>query len=206
MKGSLRATAMDQVTICNLALSKLGEQSITSLDDGSLEARFCSLHYPVVLQQILLLNNWNFATKQAQLTQLSSTPLFGWSYAYQLPADYSRMNQFNGFNLGDSLHSYEIQGNTLLTNDDQAQITYISNSPDQSLFTPGFCRAFVLLLASELCKPLAGTENLKTALLAEFKTTMSAASQIDSNDERPARFNYIANSSLVQARFVQPIP
>ena len=66
---------MNQVTICNLALSKLGEQSITSLDDGSLEARFCSLHYPVVVTQILLLNNWNFATKQAQLTQLSATPL-----------------------------------------------------------------------------------------------------------------------------------
>lgn len=196
---------MDQVTLCNLALSKLGEQSITSLDDGSLEARFCSLHYPIVLQQLLLLHPWNFATKSAELTRLSASPLFQWNYAYQLPSDYSRINQFNGFALGDALHSYELQGKTLLTNDDVAQITYISNSPDSALFPPTFSRALVLLLASELCKPLAGADNLKSTLLAEFKITIAQAGQIDANDERVARFDYIANSSLVRARFTQPI-
>ena len=197
---------MDQTTICNLALAKVGDQSITSLTDGSLEARFCNLYYPVVLQELIQFRDWNFAAKLATLTQLSSTPAFGWNYSYQLPNDYCRMLAFNTFGDTDIIAPYDIFGDTLYTDQAYAEISYTSNSPDPSLFTATFVQVFAIKLASELAKPLAGSLDLKNQLKSEFMKSFLNAGQIDGNDARPRKIQPWVNSSLVLSRFTGYLP
>ena len=192
---------MDTITICNLALAKLGEQSIASLTDGSLEARFCSLYYPVVKQELLLSNSWNFATKLVKLNQLADCPLFGWSYAYQLPTDYGRMAAFNQDNEVSMLHDYEIQGQVLLTNQPDAELAYVSISIAENFFTPIFTNALATKLAIELCKPISGSTELKSHLEQELRALLGEAGQIDANDSRSHTVQPWVNSSLVQSRF-----
>jgi hypothetical protein len=158
---------MDQVTICNMALSKLGEQSITTLTDGSLEARFCSLLYQPTMQELLMSNIWNFNTKLATLTQLSASPIFDWDYAYQLPADYGRMAGFNNFGTDQASPDFETQGNLLLTDEASAQIAYLSLTINESLFTPLFTAAAVSRLAADLCRALSGSTSLRETLMQE---------------------------------------
>jgi hypothetical protein len=192
---------MDSTTLCNLALSKIGDQSITSLDDNTLEARFCKLFYPVVLSECLMLNTWNFATKLANLSQLSGAPLFDWSYAYQLPEDFNRITKFNTFETSDRISNYEINGNTLLTDDDHASIAYISNNPDPSTFTSTFVSIMSLKLASDLAKPVAGSLDLKSQLLQQFERSVAEAGRIDANSTRPRKIEPWVNSPLVNSRF-----
>lgn len=192
---------MDSTTICNLALAKIGDQSITSLDDNTLESRFCKLYYPVVLAECLMLNTWNFATKLANLSQLSDAPLFDWSYAFQLPADFARITKFNSFDVNDRIANYEINGNTLLSDEEYASIAYISSNPDPSTFTPSFVDVLSIKLASELSKPVSGSLDLKNQLLQQFRIAIAEAGRTDANSTRPRKIEPWVNSPLVNSRF-----
>lgn len=85
------------VTICNLALSRIGDEATISNidppDRGSEQAEACSRIYPVALSSILDLFDWSFAMRRADLPQLAegSVELGPWRYAYGLPADCKRV-------------------------------------------------------------------------------------------------------------------
>ena len=191
---------MDSTTICNLALQKIGDQSITSLDDNTLESRSCKLQYPVVLAECLMLQTWNFATKLANLSALTTAPLFDWSHAYQLPEDFNRITKFNAFDANDRIANFEINGKVLLTDEGYASIAYISDNPDPSTFTSSFVSILTLKLAAELAKPLAGSMDLKAQLLQQFERTVSEAGRIDANSTRPRKIEPWVNSPLVNSR------
>lgn len=197
---------MDSTTICNLALAKIGDQSITSLDDNTVESRFCKLYYPVSLGECLMLNTWNFATKSASLSQSIPNPIFDWNYSYALPTDFARITKFNSFGPNDPISNYEIQGQNLLTDEDHASIVYIFNNPDPSTFTPSFVSILTLKLASDLAKPLAGSLELKNQLLQQFETSISEAGRIDANSTRPQKVEPWVNSALVRSRFAGALP
>ena len=192
---------MDSTTICNLALAKIGDQSITSLDDNTVESRFCKLYYPVALGECLMLNTWNFATKLATLSQITTPPLFDWGHAYQLPADFARITKFNPSNLNDQIANYEINGSVLLTDESTASIAYISNNPDPSTFTPSFISILTLKLASDLAKPISGSLELKNQLLQQFERSIAEAGRTDANSTRPRKVEPWVNSALVNSRF-----
>ena len=75
------------VEICNSALVHLGAELISSLSDNSDEARACNQFFSGARDHVLTDANWTFATTQAELSKLSSTPLFKYGYAYQLPTN-----------------------------------------------------------------------------------------------------------------------
>lgn len=192
---------MDAVTLCNLALAKLGEQSIVSMTDGSLEARFCSLYYPVVVKELLLSNTWNFATCLVKLALLANTPLFGWKYAYQLPPNYGRMAAFDQTSIVSPLTDYEIQGQTLLTDQPDADLAYVATDASENLFTPIFVDIVATKLAIELSRPISGSTELKEHLKQELRALLGDAGQIDANDSRAHTVQPWVNSALVQSRY-----
>jgi len=79
--------ASTAITICNLALGKLGAARIISLTEASPEANACSIHYEQTRNEVLRAHRWNFAITRATLTELASAPEFGWAHQYQLPND-----------------------------------------------------------------------------------------------------------------------
>jgi hypothetical protein len=83
--------ATSEVTICNLALGKLGAGSIIALDEESTEARVCRLHYSQTRDEVLRLHRWNFAIRPETLVQSVEAPAFGWAFQYELPTDRLRV-------------------------------------------------------------------------------------------------------------------
>ena len=101
-KGARMTTETD---ICNFALSKLGTRSkIASLDELSVEAEECKLHYTTTRDQILRMAHWGWAKKTGRLVLLKSAPGTPtsqggaaewseayppppWLYTYEYPAD-----------------------------------------------------------------------------------------------------------------------
>lgn len=78
------------VSICNLALSHLGDAAtVTSIDppEGSAQAEHCAMFYPMALNGLLEMHDWGFATRRAALTQLATNPSSSWAYAYATPSD-----------------------------------------------------------------------------------------------------------------------
>jgi len=193
---------MDTVTICNLALAHIGDQSILSLDDPSQEARFANLLYDPTRREVLRSHNWNFAVALVQLPMLTDAPPFDWTYAYQLPTDYFKLIQVNAFGSEQPTQNYEIQGRILLSDVEEAKISYVRDITDANYFDSVFTEVLSLRLAARLAKPLAGSMDIATRLNQEYKYMLGEARRIDGVENQLRRKPLWVNSSLVQSRIV----
>ena len=110
---------MDQVTVCNRALSVIGTRSaIASMDEASPEADACSLHFEPACRAMLRLAPWSFARATVQAALIASAPgtpenpngilpfplvpnvagnqavqIVEWQYEYVWPQDCVRLRQ-----------------------------------------------------------------------------------------------------------------
>lgn len=66
---------MDNVTICNLALARLGDARIVTMADATPEGQFCTLFYQSTLEEVLRSHPWSFATNQARLALDWKSPI-----------------------------------------------------------------------------------------------------------------------------------
>jgi len=192
---------MDSTTICNLALAKIGDQMIMSLDDPSLESRFCKLFYSPTLAALLRTHQWNWATGMAQLAQSATPPDFDWDYAYQLPSDFARLLTFNAFKSNEPNVEFDIIGDKLMTDESTGYITYIKDIVDPNLFDPIFVEVLALSIASKLAKPLGGSMDIKQRLEQDLKQLLGEARRIDAADGYPRRKPAWINSDLVKSRY-----
>jgi hypothetical protein len=186
--------------ICNLALGHLGEARITSLDEDSVSARACVLHYNSVRDEVLRSHRWNFAQDRKVLSALEELPAFGWARQYSLPVDCLRVLEVNGSEAGDVLSSeYIVEGRRILTNAEEVRLVYVRQISDVSQFDAVFVRAFALRLAIALSETIRGTTN-KTAELAQLyeRVTAPLARRIDANEGRRRKGMLPMNSPLLR--------
>ena len=156
------------VSICNLALSRLGDvASVSSIEppDGSPQAEACRISYPMALGTILDMYNWSFATKRATLALRGDVDPAPWQYAYAVPADCRRainLEETDATGEARSLttdHPLEFEiataqgGRVLLTNVKNPRLRYVEVDPPVGSFSSSFVDALSWLLASHLAGP-----------------------------------------------------
>lgn len=95
---------MSEVTICNLALSHIGDTAeVHSIKppDSSIQAQHCARFYHVALKALLEMSDWSFAMRRVALAEVSNptvnactnpdgsmeTSKGTWRHAYAAPAD-----------------------------------------------------------------------------------------------------------------------
>lgn len=66
---------------------------ITSIDppEESTQARLCAVLYPASLAAVLEAHDWRFATRRAQLAELTNLPTYGWLGVFALPSRCQRV-------------------------------------------------------------------------------------------------------------------
>lgn len=203
---------MTKTDIANSALGLVGQDVvITALTDASVSARKCLQFIDPAIQEVLRRCRWKSARKRVQLAQLTATPLFNWSYQYQLPVDYIRMVRFNDTLWGCFTPDlFTEEGRVLLTNDSTAYITYVSdltrNETDVNLADPLLTECFDLNLAAKLCWPLQQTKTLRESILAELQIKIREAKSIDAREERESLTNKQSDSQWLQARYSTGVP
>lgn len=81
------------VSICSNALLMLGAQTINDFADQlNLDrAKLCANLYPTVRDDMLRSHPWNCAIKRAVLAPDAVAPAFGYTYSFELPADFLRV-------------------------------------------------------------------------------------------------------------------
>jgi hypothetical protein len=190
--------------ICNLALGHLGEKSITSLNESSAGARACALYYESTRQEVLRSHRWNFAQDRKVLAKLTDRPVFGWKFAYQLPANCLRVVEMNGTEAGDILSEpYIIEGRKLLTNSEEVRLVYVYDISNVSDFDSLFVEAFALKLAVKLTEKIRGTTGKTEALLQAYSNAVAPlARRVDANEGRRRKGLLPVNSHALRARGV----
>jgi hypothetical protein len=77
-----------QLEITNIALTLLGVEPLTAITDQTQPGRASLLLFDPARLDVLRSYSWRFARERAILPKLARAPLFGFSFAYQLPWDY----------------------------------------------------------------------------------------------------------------------
>ncbi len=190
----------DAVGICNLALVHIGEEgTITSLDppEGSEEAGACAAFYPTAVSALLDIYDWNFATRRASLVEYASVDDYhGWKHAYALPADcirlqWVRTKDWQRFFVPPDA-DFEIiargaAGRVLLTDCDDAVVSYVSSEVSTGQYSPAFVDALSWYLARQLAgERIKGKEGASFAQSCD-QQFQAALSRARKNDARQFR-------------------
>ena len=72
---------------CNRALAEIAVGSISSLSDGSIEARECNRFASALVTEISGWHEWGFAIVSVTLASITNDRPDEWQYAYALPSD-----------------------------------------------------------------------------------------------------------------------
>jgi hypothetical protein len=187
--------ALSDVGLCSRALLRIGVHPIASFSDGTAESEIAGLLYGPCRDALLSAYSWSFATGQAALTLLSSSPVADYPYAYQLPLDFLRAVSLGSGGRGRGLNFRMARGE-LHTASDEAILTYIFR-PNEEEFPPYFDAALIARLAAELCIPLTENTSRAESLFRLADQEFAKARQIDAQQDSP---NRIEDFSLITAR------
>jgi hypothetical protein len=187
------ATSID---ICNQALSHIGAAAkITAIDppDGSAEANHAARFYLSAVYRALARIDWSFARTRAALGAVALPDTAAWAYAYAKPSDcvtVRRITTGSASQFEDDSADFELEGETLLTNQADAVLIYTRAVTDAAKFPVLFTDVVALDLAAFLAGPiLRGGEGINAAgKLRELarRAALEAAAVDASNSARPA--------------------
>ena len=173
---------MTKTEICNRALAILGEEPIIDIDgDGDLNVLLRNT-YTFALEDSLRSNTWNFAYKRASLAQLSTSPEYGYSYAYQLPSDFLKLRDT------DSTLTHEIEADQLLTDDSSMNIRYIALITDTEKFDSSFANYLAIRIALELAYSITGEAGVVDRVTALYKEAKREAKKNDGQESKIVAF------------------
>jgi len=164
-----------EVQVCNLALTKIGEEQIISLTENSKAARLCNLHYAPTRDAVIRSHIWNFAIKRVELALSTVTPSYDFAYQFAIPTDSLRILETNLT----STAEFKIENGFLLADSDSVKVRYLSQVTDPTLFDSLFTEALASRLAAELAIPLADSINMSKLMIDLYASKIAEARSMD---------------------------
>lgn len=198
------------IQICNRALTKLGSNRITSLDDNVKGARTMSANYDAVRRAAIRAHRWSFAIVRTTLPAMADAPAWGYTKQYQLPPDNLRVDQvdrywvwfgnlFRGYTDSFDFTPYAIESGRILTNlAAPLKVRYSRDITDPNLFDTTFDEYLACLLAREACEDLTQSSTKFQQIEAQLKDAQMEAVRANAIERPPQP---LAESEWIMARF-----
>jgi hypothetical protein len=163
-----------------MAMTILGADRITSLEDGSENARRLTAIYDECLEDVLRAHPWNFAIQRQSLARLSTTPAFGYDYEFQVPSDSLRVIEVNdGTNV---ITDFKIEGRKILTDHDSIKIKYIGNITDPNQYSSQFNFVLATRLAMELAYAITNNKSTMELIAELYQLRLQNAKETDAQE------------------------
>lgn len=170
------------VQIANIALSLLGEKpNVSDLAATDNVSVACNTHYQQSVDWVLKQREWRTAIKRDSISS-PTTPSFGWTYAYALPADHLRTIAVRSGPDDEWIQNpdrWQQEGNTIVC--DIATTIYIKYLYRVAVadIPSHIVDLIALRLASRLAIPITDSRSLREDLKAEYDECIIDAASID---------------------------
>lgn len=176
------------VSICNLALVRIGATRISALTDDSKSAILCNAMWEPSRDEVLSEHFWNCASARQTLAQDSTAPAFRFDYRYPLPTNPYCLSVRALYEDDDeSDEAWSVEGRYLLTNlDDEdvdVNIEYTKQVADPTEFSAWLVYPLALRLASHLAYAIAESNSLKNEILQEYEAELLRAREADAREK-----------------------
>lgn len=152
--------ALNAIEICSNALVLLGDEAISSFEDGTTGSIVAGQLYRVGRDQAMGKRQWHFTKHQAQLSRILTVPNARWDAAYTLPVDCDRVKAVlvNDVSIPFDIHDARY----VLCNASESDVVYLeyfrTNDP---AYWPIYFRVYVeAVLASIFAIPVTGRDEL----------------------------------------------
>lgn len=188
--------ASSEVAIVNLALAKLGEESLTALSDATPAGRLATRHYASLRDAVLRTREWNCAVRRATLAQLSTAPTFGFAGAFALPADYIRALRLDDLSIDFRIEN-TTDGRVLVSDRSGINLVYIFRLTEVAKMDEGLKQAIAARLAWEFSYKLTGDNGLRKQMKEEYQEILQDGAFVDATE---APVEEIVASSWLEAR------
>jgi hypothetical protein len=180
------------VDICNTSLSNIGHKAdVVSISppDGGAHAASCARFYPIARDHVLEAYPWSFAIKRWTMTEPTGVePPSEWEYAYTIPSDMLRPLSILPEEYGDEYKerdNYEIEGDYLYTNTENAILKYIARVTDTTKYTPSAVDAIGWKLSELLAgATVKGDASLRNYCGKRYEQAMMQAMALNANSAR----------------------
>lgn len=178
---------MTQLELVNLALAKLGSQSLASYPDTTSTAgRAVAVHWNIVRDSLQSRHRWRFCWTPATVTARPDgeddfPPPYGYTASYEAPADCLRVLVVERVDsvVGDTdwREADGIIYHKRATGD--IRIEYIRKMEDVSTWSAGFCMVFAYHLAAEIAETLTQSTSKRVELLKDAERVFSEFRGVD---------------------------
>src|SRR3990167_3872575 len=153
-----------EVGICNLALQKLGAESISSLTEDSRNARAVNACYAEMRDAEISAHPWSFARTRATLTASATTPDFEFTYQFTLPVGALRLQLPRQAGL-----EWELEGGAIPTNDGTTiEMVYYQQITDPNAMPPSFRNALACRIAAQTCEQITQSTTKWEKVMKEY--------------------------------------
>ncbi|MCR4918084.1 MAG: hypothetical protein K5912_04035 [Alphaproteobacteria bacterium] len=171
---------LTKVDLCSMALVKIGENPIQSLNENTAAAKLGRMLIDSVTDVLLAMHPWNFASKTYSLVRNSDNEFI-------IPSEVLRIIKTEG----------RIQGKKIISNQDTVSIEAIIRV-QPSDFPEFFSSLLVTKLAMEFCMSLLGDQTLFRTLVSLYETELQNAKFLDST---MSAVTGIESFDLINTRF-----
>lgn len=173
-------SSLSEIDIINRALTKIGDQRISSREDSNNRARIMDEIYEGVRDELLRECPWNFAIRRDTLSASTTTPVYQWSTAFPVPADLLYMVST------ESNSAYRLEGNQILSNQTNSlNITYVRRMTDTTKFDTGFAELLASKLALEAAPNITANLALSDRLFQSYNLALVRAKKFDGQEDDP---------------------
>jgi hypothetical protein len=169
--------AITFVQIANRALTYLGADVLTALDDDTKEGRAINRLYEQTRDALLRDHTWNFSLKRVKIAANTTAPIFEFTNAFDWPSDCLRIIEV------DTLSAWEIEGRQIVTDATAPlSIVYVHRVTDPNLFDAKFVEAYALRIAADLAFDITASEDAARVAETRFAAFMNEAKSVDSQE------------------------
>lgn len=146
----------NEIEVVQAALHRMGEESISSLDDNSTAAKVAQSNYEGIIRGYLTRHAWTFAKRTLPLTYQGVVDLGPWEFAYVIPTEALNVRWVQRAG-GGKLRSadYAIEGGRVLTRADGDLQIVATTRVNESEWPADFAEAVVVRLQGLFIESLA---------------------------------------------------
>ncbi|MCF1458347.1 MAG: hypothetical protein LPH21_12555 [Shewanella sp.] len=175
-----------EVSICNVALDRLGQRPITSLESDDSMSRRCQRLYPLYRDKLLGMHPWHFACWVIYLSPIlpDSSPFEDTEYTniYLLPSDCIRILSVSNLDISE----YQRRGKYLSANaENVVKLDYLRRVEDPQVFDSSFALTLSTALAMALFSHKADSKTVLQDLRGEFIAALAEAKRVNGLESPP---------------------
>ena len=172
------------VSICNQALTHLGEERISDLSEDTPQAQVCQANYDEARDGLLAEHPWNFAIRRANVAALTDVPAWGGGAYYQLPTDSLRVLEVVGAGVSPDGPQWRVESDRRIWSDAGAPLSvlYVARVDDPAAMPAYFRELLSARLALKIAPSVTRSPSLIEAAQRAHDGRLRKAKSIDAQE------------------------